>query len=67
MQQCVNSSILTFLLHVTKRQTTRIVKTTPVAMPVIITTNELVEDVMSSVDLLPVTALESVTPKIQEL
>ena len=53
---------ITFLLHVTNRHTTKIVKTTPVETPVIITTKEFVVGVMSNVDLLPVTAFESVTP-----
>ena len=52
-------------LQVTKRQTNRIVKTIPAAIPVTMTTIELVEEdasVQSSIDLLPLTALESVTP-----
>ena len=52
-------------LQVTKRHTNRIVKTIPAAIPVTITTIELVEEdasVQSSIDLLPLTALESVTP-----
>ena len=55
-------SEITFLLHVTNKQTTRIVKTIPVEMPVMMTTKEFVDGVISNVDLLPVTALESVTP-----
>ena len=54
---------LTFLLHVTNKQTTSIVKTIPVETPVMMTTREFVEGVISNVDLLPVTALESVTPE----
>ena len=46
----------------TKRQTSKTVNTIPVETPVMITTNELVDGVISKVDLLPVTALESVTP-----
>ena len=38
-------------------------KTIPVETPVIMTTRELVDGVISNVDLLPVTALESVTPE----
>ena len=53
-------------MHVTNRQTTRMVKTIPVETPVMITTNELVDGVMSNVDLLPVTAFESVTPEENE-
>ena len=52
----------TFLLQVTNRQTSKTVNTIPVETPVMITTNELVDGVISNVDLLPVTALESVTP-----
>ena len=53
---------LTFFRHVTNRQTTRTVKTIPVETPVMMTTKEFVDGVMSNVDLLPVTAFESVTP-----
>ena len=38
-------------------------KTIPVETPVTITTKEFVDGVISNVDLLPVTALESVTPE----
>ena len=49
-------------MQVTNRQTSKTVNTIPVETPVMITTNELVDGVISKVDLLPVTALESVTP-----
>ena len=48
-------------MQVTNRQTSKTVNTIPVETPVMITTNELVDGVISKVDLLPVTALESVT------
>ena len=54
-------------MHVTNKQTTSIVKTIPVETPVIMTTSEFVDGVISKVDLLPVTALESVTPEKIEL
>ena len=61
--RCFRKTNLTFLLHVTNKQTTSIVKTIPVETPVTITTKEFVDGVISNVDLLPVTALESVTPE----
>ena len=63
MVKDISKTSLTFLLHVTNKQTTSIVKTIPVETPVIMTTSEFVDGVISNVDLLPVTALESVTPE----
>ena len=56
---------LTFRRHVTNRQTSRTVNMSPAAIPVTITTMELGEDAsdQSNTDLLPFTALESVTPR----
>lgn len=53
----------------TKRHTSITVKTIPAAIPVTITTIELVDDApdQSSMDLLPLTALESVTPAKEDL
>ena len=66
-QRNFQKTILTFLLQVTNKQTTSIVKTIPVETPVTITTKELVDGVISNVDLLPVTALESVTPETKKI
>ena len=56
---------LTFLRQVTSRQTSRTVNMRPAAIPVTITTMELGEEAsdQSNTDLLPLTALESVTPR----
>ena len=67
MVKDISKTSLTFLLHVTNKQTTSIVKTIPVETPVTITTKELVDGVISNVDLLPVTALESVTPETKKI
>ena len=54
---------ITLFLHVTKRQTRRTVKTSPAATPVTMTTMDPAEPPKSRLDLLPVTAFESVTPE----
>ena len=57
---------LTRFLQVTKRQTSRTVNTSPAAIPVTMTTMEPADPPKSKPDLLPVTALESVTPAIKK-
>ena len=61
--------VFTFRLQVTNKQTRRMVKTIPAAIPVTITTIELVDEdasVQSNIEVEPFTALESVTPATEK-